>query len=78
MIAPIKTRTDSVSQFERLRMRVAESKMTTRSDELSVTVSIGVARATAGSAVDAILGESDATMYRAKNAGRNRVAQDGG
>jgi two-component system, cell cycle response regulator len=77
MIAPVKERTDSVSVFERLRMRVAESKMTTRSGELSITVSIGVACATAGSAVDEILEASDAAMYRAKNAGRNCVAQDG-
>jgi diguanylate cyclase (GGDEF)-like protein len=78
VIAPVKARADSVSVFERMRRRVAESKMTTRSGELSVTVSIGVACATAGSAVDEILEASDAAMYRAKNAGRNRVAQDEG
>jgi diguanylate cyclase (GGDEF)-like protein len=56
---------------------VAESKITTRSGVLSITVSIGVACATAGSAVDQLLEAADAAMYRAKNAGRNQVAHDG-
>jgi len=78
VIAPMKAGTDSVALFERLCVRVAESRITTRSGVLSVTVSIGVACATAASAVDQILEAADAAMYRAKNAGRNRVAHDGG
>ncbi len=76
VIAPIKANTDSVSLFCRLCMRVAESKMTTRSGELSVTVSIGVACGTAGSTVDGMLEAADAAMYRAKHEGRNRVVYD--
>jgi len=78
VIAPVKARTDSVSLFERLCVRAAENTMTTRSGVLSVTVSIGVACAAAGSTVDQILEAADAALYRAKNEGRNRVAHDPG
>jgi diguanylate cyclase (GGDEF)-like protein len=77
VIAPIEAGSDSVSLFSRLCERVAESKMTTRSGELSITVSIGVACGTAGSTVDGILEAADAAMYRAKHEGRNRVVHDG-
>ena len=77
VIAPMKASTDSVSVFGRLCTRVAESKMTTRSGELSVTVSIGVACAAAGGTVDEILEAADAALYRAKAEGRNRVVYDG-
>jgi two-component system cell cycle response regulator len=77
VLAQIKASTDSVSVFGRLCTRVAESKLTTRSGELSVTVSIGVACGTAGSTVDGVLEAADAAMYRAKHEGRNRVVLDG-
>jgi diguanylate cyclase (GGDEF)-like protein len=78
VIAPMKVRDDSVALFERLCLRVAESQIPTRSGVLRVTVSIGVACATAASAVDDILEAADAAMYRAKNEGRNRVVHAGG
>jgi two-component system, cell cycle response regulator len=57
VIAPMKSGTDNyISLFERLSMRVAESRIVTRSGELSVAVSIGVACAAAGTTVDKILG----------------------
>ncbi|MEI7636752.1 MAG: diguanylate cyclase [Syntrophus sp. (in: bacteria)] len=77
MITPIKAGTDCISIFDRLCVRVAESKITTRSGLLSVTVSIGVACSTVESTVDEILEAADAALYRAKNEGRNRVAHDG-
>jgi len=76
VIAPMKARTDFLTLFDRLCLRVAESKMTTRSGVLSVTLSIGVACAGAGSTADQILEAADAALYRAKNEGRNRVAHD--
>jgi diguanylate cyclase (GGDEF)-like protein len=76
VIAPTKAGTDSASLFCRLCTRVAESKMTTRSGQLAVTVSIGVACGYAGSKVDGILEAADAAMYRAKHEGRNRVVLD--
>jgi two-component system, cell cycle response regulator len=73
LITPMKERADPMSMFDRLCMTVAESKIATRSGALSVTVSIGVTFATAGSTVDAILGVADTALYRAKAQGRNRA-----
>lgn len=43
-------------------------------DELAVTVSVGVATGTAGAAhLEELLERADQALYRAKNAGRNRV-----
>lgn len=78
VITPIKAGTDWKSVFGRLRGSIAESKVTTRSGLLSVTVSIGVACAADESMVDEILEAADAALYRAKNEGRNRVVLDGG
>ena len=77
IITPTKATTDSVCLFCRLCRRIAESKLPTRSGELSVTVSIGVAYATDGSTVDGLLEAADAAMYRAKHEGRNRAVLDG-
>ena len=74
VITPMKARTDSISLFDRLCMWIAERKITTRRGVLSVTVSIGVAYANAGSAVDEILEAADTALYRAKDQGRNCVA----
>jgi two-component system cell cycle response regulator len=76
VVVPMKAKTDFETLFDRLCLRVAESKMTTRSGVLSITLSIGVACAGAGSTADQILEAADAALYRAKNEGRNRVAHD--
>jgi len=77
LIMPKKAGTDPVPLFVRLCKRVAESKIMTRSGELSITVSIGVACEETGTPVDQILKEADAALYRAKHEGRNRVAYCG-
>jgi diguanylate cyclase (GGDEF)-like protein len=76
VITPMKVETDYTSLFNRLCMRIAESRIQTRSGGLSITVSIGVACADAGSPVDEILGTADAALYRAKDQGRNCVVYD--
>ena len=73
VITPLKAAIDPRSLFDRLRQQVAECRMTTRSGELSVTMSIGVASVTDGNTVDELLGVADAALYRAKVQGRNRV-----
>lgn len=76
VIAPALAKTDSVSLFRRLCVKVATSKITTRSGLLSITVSIGVASAMPGTTADDMLAAADAALYRAKAKGRNRVAYD--
>jgi diguanylate cyclase (GGDEF)-like protein len=73
VVTPVKTEKDPVTVYARLCKKVAESKMITKSGELYVTVSIGVAATVAGNTVDAILGEADTALYRAKSEGRNRI-----
>jgi two-component system, cell cycle response regulator len=77
VITPLKAGVDCRQLFERLRTKIAESRIETRSGKLSVTVSIGVAHAAAGSTVDTLLEAADHALYQAKDNGRNRVAQNG-
>jgi diguanylate cyclase (GGDEF)-like protein len=60
---------------ERLRRCVAETPVDTDRGPLNVTISLGVAAlADDDQDLAAVLNEADAALYRAKNAGRNRVA----
>jgi diguanylate cyclase (GGDEF)-like protein len=63
--------------FERLCVRVAETEIGTKTGPVSITVSIGVARGTGQSTVDALLAAADEALYQAKAGGRNRVAYAG-
>ena len=76
LILPIMARGDALFPFDRLCGRIAESKIPTRSGVLSITASIGVASASAGSKADQMVEAADAALYRAKAEGRNRVAYD--
>lgn len=61
---------------ERLREAVAAQSFQVRSSGQvlgRVTVSIGVAEHAAGEAVETLIARADAALYRAKQAGRNRV-----
>jgi two-component system cell cycle response regulator len=58
---------------ERLRAAVAQDPIAAAGRLLDVTLSIGVAGGPAGTAADALVAAADAALYRAKNAGRNRV-----
>ncbi len=65
------------SLYERLRAAVAGAAIPTKTGEVSLTVSVGVASGTGGSTVDDLLGAADAALYEAKAAGRNRVVYAG-
>jgi diguanylate cyclase (GGDEF)-like protein len=74
VITPMKAGTDCASLFERLCLRISQSRIPTRSGDLSITVSIGAACADQNSKLDDMLEAADAALYRAKNGGRDRVA----
>lgn len=58
---------------ERLRAMLEAQPLTRAKGDIPLTVSIGVAEATADSSLDQLLGQADAALYRAKADGRNRV-----
>ncbi len=61
---------------ERIRAGIAGHVSTGNSTEMEITVSIGVASSPRdGAEMDALLRAADGALYRAKAAGRNRVAE---
>ncbi len=58
---------------ERLRASVAGTPMPSRAGPLDVSASIGLATLRDGDSPERLLARADAAMYRAKQAGRNRV-----
>ena len=76
-ILPNCTQEDALRVAERMRVAVSELAIVHRgrTDGDLVTVSIGVAATVPDSdAAEALLARADAALYRAKHAGRNRVA----
>ncbi len=59
---------------ERLRERVADHPLAVAGRHVSVTLSIGLAEASAGESHEAVLRRTDRHMYAAKQAGRNATA----
>lgn len=64
---------EPASVAEAMRAALAAAPVSFEGVAIPVTVSIGVATAFASDGIDALLAEADAALYRAKNAGRNRV-----
>lgn len=63
---------------ERVRYRVAASPVKTRSAEVSITVSLGLAQLRPNDDVDSLIKRADEALYKAKHRGRNQVVfQDG-
>jgi diguanylate cyclase (GGDEF)-like protein len=71
------TAEDAVAIAERLREFISAKRILSDGQEISATVSIGVAVAARMSSTSAFVGAADAALYRAKNEGRNRVVLDG-
>ena len=65
---------------ERIRHEIAATPIHTRSGNIQVTISIGLAMLAHGDDRDAVVERADKAMYEAKKLGRNRlcVAQDEG
>ena len=64
---------EPASVAEAMRAALAAAPVSFEGVAIPVTVSIGVATAFASDGIDGLLAEADAALYRAKNAGRNRV-----
>ena len=60
--------------YERVREKIANHKMITRSGEISITISIGVASRRGDETADAMIARADAALFRAKDNGRNQLA----
>jgi diguanylate cyclase (GGDEF)-like protein/PAS domain S-box-containing protein len=74
IVLPGATETTAVALAELIRERVAQPIQVVEQREVVVTASIGVASAAAnGVSADALVGDADMAMYRAKQRGRSRI-----
>ncbi len=75
LVIPDSTGVTEEKIYERVRAKIAEHKMVTRSGEVSITISIGIARnCRRDETADEMLAKADAALYRAKENGRNQLA----
>jgi len=73
VLAPGGERPAAAGLYERLRKGVDDSDVHTRSGNVAITVSSGVAEGSGEDALDAILAAADTALYEAKGRGRNCV-----
>jgi diguanylate cyclase (GGDEF)-like protein len=71
LLLPGTAKEEALAIAERIRDGIAAIKVP--GCEEQITMSLGVATWTAGESPDQFIGQADAALYRAKNAGRNRV-----
>ncbi len=66
---------EALTAAERLRAAVASEPVVHMAGQapISVTVSVGIATAPRGTAVDALVQAADAALYRAKRSGRDQA-----
>jgi two-component system cell cycle response regulator len=62
--------------YSRLNAKVASQPIVTNAGSIPITISIGVARCSAASSMDAMIATADDALYRAKRSGRNCVVYD--
>ena len=77
LILPDTDLADATAQVEALRQRVATRTLTNRRTGESlgqITLSAGLAAHVGGEGMDSLLRRADQALYRAKQAGRNRIA----
>ena len=58
---------------ERVRHAVSDLKITSESERILVTISLGLAGDQSPESLSALIKTADAALYRAKESGRNRV-----
>ena len=73
LVLPGSAKDQALIAIDRLRQIVADLNWNGVCDGLNVTMSAGVSEARQNECPDDILARADAALYRAKEAGRNRV-----
>ena len=73
LILPDTAKDHAVRTLDRLRSIVSEVDWTTISGSMNLTMSAGICSVRQEDSADGILARADAALYRAKDAGRNRV-----
>ncbi|MET4273808.1 MULTISPECIES: GGDEF domain-containing protein [unclassified Bradyrhizobium] len=73
VIMPDSTKDQAVLGVDRLRQIISELDWDAISNDLQVTFSAGIAQVRPNDAPEDILARADAALYKAKDAGRNRV-----
>ena len=73
LVMPDTTIDQAVRTLDRLRLIIAELGWAAISKDMQLTMSAGVCAARQDASADDILARADRALYRAKDAGRNRV-----
>jgi diguanylate cyclase (GGDEF)-like protein len=73
VLLPVRSRAEAQAVAERLREIVELSPMESRTGDIRVTISIGLAFHHEDTSLEDDLARADASLYQAKNTGRNRV-----
>ena len=72
MLLPSASGPDALTVVERIREKLARTKLRYRGKEIGVTASCGLAEFAAGEELETVFTRADAALYRAKEQGRNR------
>jgi len=59
--------------YERLRTKIADHQLPTRSGGVNITVSIGISSSNGDETADEMIAKADTALYRAKENGRNQL-----
>ncbi len=73
LVMPDSTVSAEQGVYERLRTKIADHQLATRSGGVSITVSIGITSSNGDETADAMIAKADAALYRAKGNGRNQL-----
>ncbi len=74
VLAPHASGAPQAGLFQRLCEDISDGDIQTRSGNVAITVSIGIAEGAGENAMDAMLAAADSALYDAKDNGRNRTA----
>ncbi|PAY03837.1 GGDEF domain-containing protein [Bradyrhizobium sp. UFLA03-84] len=74
LVLPGAPRDDAIHAVDRIRQIIGEMNWDAIGDRLKVNMSAGVSEVRRNEAPDEVLARADLALYRAKNAGRNRVS----